>query len=166
MKRRSTFPLLVILILAVIVITTPPSAATVLEHGPSASGFGSFEFRDPSTARLETWTFSFEVIANKNGQAHGRAQFENLTAQTQVVVRINCLNLELPFAVIGGQILHSDDPNRPKSQNVVFAASDGSLLPTPGIDTITPPFETFFTCRDGGPLTMLPVEDGDIQIEP
>src|SRR5215211_1394798 len=89
MKTRSTFSLLVILILAALIATTSTSAAIVPEHGPSASGAGFFRFRDPQTERLDLWSFSFEAISNKNGQTRGRAEFDNLAAQTQVVVRIN-----------------------------------------------------------------------------
>jgi hypothetical protein len=171
--KRATFPLLVILILAAIVATTSTSAAIVPEHGPSAFGAGQFRFPSQSGDRIEFWRFSFEAIANKNGHTRGRAQFENLTAQTQVAVRINCLSVGTDvgkaFAVMSGTVLHSDHPALPKLETVVFVATDGSLLPTSGADTISPPFvlPPFFgeDCRDTQPLTMLPVEDGDIQIQ-
>ena len=166
MKRRLTFPPLFILILATIIGTTSTSAGVTPEQGPSASGAGFFRFRDPTTAELELWSFSFESSANKNGQARGRAEFSNLTTQTQVVVRINCLRLDLPFAILSGSVLHSDDPNLPKHTSVIFAASDRDVLPTPGVGTITPPFVFPGKCNEGEPLTMLPVEDGDIQIQP
>jgi len=166
MKRSSTLSLLVFLILAAIV-STSTSAAAAPERGPSASGAGFFRFLNPLTLRTELWSFSFEASANKNGQAKGRAQFDNLTAQTQVVVRINCLSVDSAFAVISGRVLHSDDPQLPKLENVVFAARDGQLLPVPSFDTITPlfPFPQH-DCHDGEPLTILPVEDGGIQIQP
>ena len=171
--KRSTFPPLAILILAVIVATTSTSAAIVPEHGPSASGTGLFRFRSSQSDRTEIWSFSFEAIANKNGQTRGRAQFDNLTAQTQVVVRINCLSVESTFystiAVMSGRVLRSDDPDLPKLENVVFAASDGPLLPNSSSDTITPLFPLIpfpeRDCHNTQPLTILPVEDGDIQIE-
>ena len=172
MKSRSTSPLLVILILAALVVTTATSAAVVPEHGPSAVGAGLFHFRNPA-GQSELWSFSFEAIANKNGHTRGRAQFDNLTAQTQIVVKINCLSvtsdINSTFAVIGGRVLHSDDPNLPKLGNVIFAASDGPLPPISSSDTITPPFPFPFAdhdCHDTQPLTVLPVEDGDIQIQP
>ena len=175
MKRRSIFPPLVILIfiLVAVFVTTSPLAAAVPEHGSSASGAGLFRFRNP-TGQTELWSFSFEAIANKNGQTRGRAQFENLTAQTQVDVRINCLSvafgINTAFAVMSGKVLHSDDPDLPKLQNVIFAASDGPVLPTSSADTITPLFPLFpfagpQNCHEGQPLTILPVEDGDIQIQ-
>ena len=170
--KRSTFAPLVILILTAIVVTTSTSAAIVPEHGPSAFGAGQFTYRNPSTERLERWRFSFEAIANKNGQARGRAHFENLTAQTQVVVRINCLNVASGINLNAGMIgtvLHSDDPRFPKLTTVDFAAMDGPWLPLFGSDTITPLFEFPFPeldCSYAQPLTILPVEDGDIQIQP
>ena len=172
--KRSTFPPLVLLILAAIVATTSASAAIVPEHGPSAFGAGLFRFRNPRTERTEIWSFSFEAIANKNGQTRGRAQFDNLTAQTQVVVRINCLSVasafDSAFAVISGRVLHSNDADLPKLENVIFAASDGPLLPISSSDTITPLFPLFpfagQNCHDTQPLTILPVEEGDIQIQP
>ena len=173
MKSRSTFPPLVILILAAILATTSTSAAIVPEHGPSASGAGLFSFQNPQTGRTEIWSFSFEAIANQNRQARGRAQFDNLTAQTRVVVRINCLSassgINSAIAVMSGNVLHSDDPALPKLQNVIFAASDGPLLPSSSSDTITPLFPLFpfaeQDCHDTQPLTILPVENGDIQIQ-
>lgn len=173
MKSRTTFPLLVILILAAILATTSSSAAIVPEHGPSASGAGFFRFRNPQTGQNEIWSFAFEATANKNRQARGRAQFDNLTAQTQVVVRINCLSassgINAAIAVMSGKVLHSNDPALPRLQNVIFAGSDGPLLPSSNSDTITPLFPLFpfagQDCHDTQPLTILPVEDGDIQIQ-
>lgn len=173
MKRKPTFPSLVIpiFILASVYVTST-LAAILPEHGPSASGAGLFSFRN-HLGRTEMWSFSFEAIANKNGHTRGRAQFDNLTAQTQIVIRINCLRVtsevNSAFAVIGGTVLHSDDPNLPRLQNVLFAASDGPLSPVSTSDTITPPFPFPFAeldCHDTQPLTVLPVEDGDIKIEP
>lgn len=171
--RRATFPLLVILILAAIVATTSTSAAIVPKHGPSAFGAGQFRFPSQNGDRIELWRFSFEAIANKNGHTRGRAQFENLTAQTQVTVRINCLSVfadfDTAFAVMSGTVLHSDDAALPKMEKVVFVATDHPFMPTSGADTISPPFvlPPFFgtDCRDTQPLTMLPVQDGDIQIQ-
>ena len=169
--KRSTFALLVILILAAIVATTSTSAAIVPEPGPSAFGFGEFRYRDPQTARTELWSFSFEAIANKNGQARGRAHFENLFTQTHVVVRINCLSVSSGInlsAVMIGRVLHSDNPNLPKSARVRFEANDGPWPPIFSTDTITPLFEFPFPEEDcGGPqlLTILPVENGDISIQ-
>lgn len=171
--KKSTFPPLVILILAALVATTSTSAAIAPEHGPSAFGAGLFRFRNQQSERTELWSFSFEATANKNGQTRGRAQFNNLTAQTQVVVRINCLSvssgLGIAFAVMSGRVLHSDDPDLPKLQKVIFAATDGPLLPPSSSDTITPLFAFPFAdedCHDTQPLTILPVEDGDIEIQP
>ena len=169
--KRNTFLPVAILILAVMVATTSTSAGIVPEHGPSAFGAGLFRFRNSRTALTEIWRFSFEAIANKNGQTRGRAQFDNLTAQTQVVVRINCLSVESDFdtayAVISGSVLHSDDPYLPKLENVIFAASDGPLPPISSSNTITPLFvlPSDRDCHDTQPLTILPVEEGDIQVE-
>ena len=170
--KRSTFAPLVVLILTALVVTTSTSAAIVPEHGPSAFGAGQFTYRNPSTERLETWRFSFEAITNKNGQTRGRAYFENLTAQTQVVVRINCLIVESDinlYAGMTGTVLQSDDPRLPKLATVDFAAMDGPLPPIFGSDTITPLFEFPFPeldCYYARPLTILLVQGGDIQIQP
>lgn len=167
MKRRSIFPPLMILVLAATVATTSTPAAIVPEHGPSASGAGLFRFVSLSTLRTETWRFSFEAIANQNGHTRGRAQFDNLTAQTQVVVRLNCLSVDSGFAVISGRVLHSDDPDLPKLAEVLFAASDAELAAFPTFDSITPLFSfPGLDCHNAQPLTILPVEDGDIQIQP
>lgn len=164
--KRATFPPLVIVILAALVATTS-TAAVVPEHGPSASGAGQFRFINPNILRTEIWSFSFEATANQNDQARGRAQFDNLSAQTHVVVRINCLSVDSGFATMSGRVLHSDDPNLPKLAEVVFQASDAELTTFPNFDSITPLFSfPGQTCRDGQLLTMLPVENGEIQIQP
>ena len=174
--KRSTFPLLVILILAGVVATTSTPAAILPENGPSAFGAGQFRYFNPDTARTELWSFSFEAVANKNGQTRGRAYFENLTAQKQIVVRINCLSVTSTNVQSGiildagmtGKVLHSDYPHLPKSTTVAFAAIDG---PSPifGTDNITPLFEFPFPeldCSYAQPLTLLAVENGDIEIQP
>lgn len=166
MKIRSTVSPLAMLVLAALVTTSPSVEATLKDNGPSASGFGQFRFFNSFTNRSEVWSFSFEAQANKKDHATGRARFENLTAQTETVVRINCLNVDGAFAVMTGRVLHSDDPFLPKSENVVFAIRDGQLLTIPSFDTITPLFPFFGDCHDGEPLTILPVENGDIEIQP
>lgn len=174
--KRSTFPLLVILILAAVVATTSTPAAILPENGPSASGAGQFRYFSPDTERTELWSFSFEAIANKNGQTRGRAYFVNLTAQKEIVVRINCLSVQsfsVPSGVIldagmTGKVLHSDYPHLPKSTTVAFAAIDGPLWGF-GTDSITPVFEFPFPeldCSYAQPLTILAVENGDIEIQP
>ena len=166
MKRRITFPSLFILILGTILVTSSTSAAFNQQHGPSASGEGLFRFFNPITLRLERWSFSFDARSNKNGQAKGRAEFNNLTDQTQIVVRIKCLTADSSSATISGTVLHSDDPDLPKLANVVFAVLDGQSIPN-GVDMITPLFAAVENdCQDPTPLTILPVEDGEIQIQP
>jgi hypothetical protein len=166
-KRSALLPL-VILMLAAIVATSSTSAAIVPDHGPSASGAGQFRFPDSTGSRIEFWSFSFDAVANKNGQTRGRAEFNNLTAQTQVIVRINCLSisssLNTIFAVMSGKVLHSDDPNLPKSETVVFVASENPDTISPLF--VLPPIEGVEDCHEAQPLTMLPVEGGDIQIQP
>ena len=167
MKTGRLFPPRVILILTALVVTSSTSASIAPEQSASATGFGEFRFFHFSRLRTEDWSFSFEAIANKNGQARGRAQFDNLTTETQVIVRINCLSAGSGFAVISGRVLHSDDPDLPKHANVVFAATDAQTQPFPSLgDTITPVFSFGdMTCHDTQPLTILPVLNGDIQIE-
>ena len=174
--ERSTFPLLVTLILAALLPTTSTPAAILPENGPSAFGAGQFRYLSPDTGRTEIWSFSFEAIANKKAQARGRGHFENLTAQKQIVVRINCLSVQstsvpsgiILFAGMTGKVLYTDYPQLPKSTTVAFAAFDGpsSMF---GTDSITPVFEFPFPeldCSYAQPLTILAVENGDIEIQP
>jgi|SRR5687768_6737326 len=175
MTGRNTFPLLVIVIsvLGAVVVTSSTSAAIVYDHGPSASGAGTFTFLN-SAEQTELWSFSFEAIANKNGQARGRAEFDDLITQTHTVVRINCLSVHsafgTDFAVISGWVLHSDNPRLPKRHKVIFAATDGPFLPFTGSDTITPLSVLISVpeadCHNTQPLNILPLENGDIQIQP
>lgn len=158
--------LLLTSLIIIVGATTQPSAAIAPDHGPSASGDGGFHFF--TGQRTESFSFSFDARSNKNGNATGRAQFDNLTEQTQVVVKIDCLNVDGGIAVMTGRVLHSDDPDLPKATKVIFAATDFTLFPFFGGDTITPLFATptDFTCHDGQPLTILPVEGGGINIQP
>ena len=156
-------PLLISLIV-VVLATTQPSSAIAPDH-PSASGSGAFSFFNG--VRTEAFSYSFEARANQHDHATGQAQFDNLTDQTQVVVKINCLNVDGGVAVMTGRVQHSDDPDFPKSTNVLFAATDFELFPFFGGDTITPLFAVpaGFDCHDGEPLTILPA-GGDIIIQP
>jgi hypothetical protein len=162
MKVASPLISLIIIVLA----ATQPSSAIAPDRGPSASGFGGFSVFNG--LRTETFSYSFDARANKNDHATGRAEFDNLTTQTQVVVKINCLNVDGGIAIMTGRVQHSDDPGFPKSTNVIFAATDFELFPFFGGDTITPLFVTpteDFDCHDGEPLTILPA-GGDIEIQP
>lgn len=146
MKRRNALPALTFLILAVIVASTQSSSAVGPDHGPLAFGEGEFEFvNDFGT---EQWSYSFEVMSNKNDKATGRAIFDIVESniQTQVVVKINCLSVGGPTgaatAIMSGTVLHSDDPEFPKRANVIFGAEDNSAFFPPVVrpDHITRPF--------------------------
>jgi hypothetical protein len=97
----------------------------------------------------------------------------SFTQQSQVVVKIDCLNVlgssGFATAVMTGTVLHSDNPNYPKRAKVVFAAEDNSGAPTFRFDVITPIFvifEDFGDCHDLQPLTMIQVSPDAITIEP
>src|ERR1043165_2647013 len=99
MKMRRIFPTLLMLLLTTTLATTQSSSATTPDNSSSAFGQGSFDFLNPfrEVPRHEQWDFSFDVMANKKGHARGRAIFNILTAfteQTQVVVKIDCLNAQ------------------------------------------------------------------------
>ena len=156
MKSKIIFPFLVFsLLVATSVATTQPSSA--MKTGPAAFGDGQFQFFD------DLISFSFEAHANEKRHARGRAVFDNLTTQTEVIVKIDCLRIDGFEALITGTVLHSDDPDFPKSTDVIFAAFDGQggILP----DTMTPLFVSPFpNCNDAAsPLTIFPVEDIVVQ---
>ncbi len=155
--RHILQPLLLSLLVATIVATTQPSSAIAPETGPAAFGEGEFRFNN------ELVSFSLEAHANKKGHARGRAVFDNLSTQTQVVVKIDCLRIDSFDALITGTVLHSDDPDFPKSADVVFAASDGRGVRP---DIMTPLFiSPFPDCNTGSPpLTMFEV--GNILVQP
>jgi hypothetical protein len=172
MKRRIILPSLAFLILAAIVATTTRSSSAVAPDGSSASGQGEFTFFNGFTT--EQWTYSFESTTNKHGKARGRATFiilENLT-ETQVVVRINCLNAFNEFgtasALMTGTVLHSDDPEFPKHATVIFGADDNRTFPTVRPDIITRLFVfEGGNCDDGGfPLTFFEQSPDAIHIDP
>lgn len=161
MKFSRVFPPLLTLSLVTFVATIQRSAAVTPDHIPSAFGQGQFTFLG------EVTNFSFETSANKNGNTHGRAIFDNLSADTQVVVKIDCLRVQSNEALLTGTVLHSDDADFPKSAKVIFAAIDGTLQTIPGPDAITPLFVSPFPdCETGAPpLTMFPLPGDAIHIQ-
>jgi hypothetical protein len=157
MKTKPLFLFLVFtLLLVTSVVTSQSSSIIEAKSGPAAFGQGEFTFQN------ELISFSFEAHANQKNHARGRAVFNNLTTETQVVVKINCLRVDSFEAVMTGTVLHSDDPDFPKSTDVIFAASDGRGIHS---DTITPLFESpFFDCNTGSsPLTIFQVDGIVIQ---
>lgn len=157
MNSRPVFLSVVFTLLAATnVVTTQPVIES--QTGPAAFGEGEFTFNNALIS------FSFEAHANQKTHARGRAVFTNLSAQTQVVVKIDCLRVDSFEAVMTGTVLHSDDPAFSKSTDVIFAASDGQGIRP---DTITPLFVSPFPdCNAGAsPLTIFQVDD-DIVIQP
>ncbi len=163
MTIRSVFLPLVVLILAVVIVTTQPLSVAALEQIPIASGEGQFTFNG------EHIDFTFEATTNKGGHARGRAEFDNLSTQTHVEMKIDCLDAGGSIAVMTGTVLHSDDPDFPKSAGVIFAAFDGPGWTATPQDDITPLFVGPFLgldCHDTTPLTILPLNSGDIRVQP
>jgi len=165
MNIKYIFPPLFILLLATIVATNRPSSAVALDKGPAAFGEGQFTFFG------EVVNFSFHAKLHKNGIAKGRAEFENLSDQTKVVVDIDCLSVDTALgASMSGTVKRSDDPAFPEAAKVLFAAIDGEGPLFPPEDQITPlfifpPFPGA-TCHNTAPLTILPLDDGEIRVEP
>ena len=170
MNIRKSFSLLLGLMFVALVLTAPSSSAVVPQKGSEAFGEGQFRFGG------EQIDFSFDARANENGKAHGQAQFtfSSSSGQTEVTVRINCLNADSFAASMSGVVQHSDDPDFPKHSPVVFAAIDKNNFPTPtsGPDQITPLFvippdfiSQGLNCTTLSPLTILDV-DGNITIVP
>jgi hypothetical protein len=149
---------LFILLLATIVATTQPSSATAPDNGPNASGEGQFRYIHVPI----DYAFSFDVRVNKNGKGKGWARFDNLTDQTHILVKIDCVRIA-PFEVtMSGAVQHSDDPNLPKGMEVGFTATDNH----PGFgDRITPPFVSSLGCEFEF-LGLSPLTSGEIRIEP
>jgi len=170
MNNKRIFAFLVLFFLTIVLTTTRPSSALTSPDRPTAFGEGEFTFRNMLHDRIESWAFSFDATVNKNGKGKGRAQFDNLTAQTGVEIKLDCVSIFTSEAVMSGKVLHSDDPDFPKGVEVIFAAVDGSQVPVPFFpDQITPIFSLEglgFDCTAGGPLTILPVLNGDVVVQP
>jgi hypothetical protein len=162
MRVKRTVPPLLLLFLVAIAPTPPSSSAIALEQGASASGEGEFF----NFINHQSFHFAFDVQANKHGNARGRAEFDNLTTNTQVVAKIDCLNVIGSEVLMTGTVLHSNDPIFPKQAPVIFDATDGQLFPPFRSDTITPLFVSPFSdCHDAAsPLTIFEVEG--ITIDP
>lgn len=171
MNIRNTFSLLLVLLFVTLIAPVQPSSAVVSPKGPDA--FGEGQYRLPGQGvRIN---FSFDAAANENGKAHGQAQFTftRSGSQTEVSIRVNCLNTTDPTAAnIGGVVQHSTDPGYPKHSAVFFVVidKDNFPLPTSNPDQITPlikfsPDPKDVRC-DLFPLTLLDLDFGDITIEP
>lgn len=161
--KSSLLPLLALSL--IIFGPTKMSSASVFDQGPSARGAGVFTNTSPF--RPGVYEFSFEAIANKNGRAHGRAVFDNLTTQTHIEIKIDCLLvLETGDASISGTVLHSTEPELPKGTRVVFGAVDDRDAPFS--DIITPAFPSPETGCDTFlfPLTFFQIDGDAIQVEP
>lgn len=179
MNRRNTWLTLVVVLLLATTIATQSTSATAPDRGSSAFGQGSFSFFNPfrQVPQAEGWDFFFDVTANQKGHARGRAIFNisTLTAATEVVVKIHCADVQgtsgSASATMTGTVLHSDNPDYPKGEEVVFAAQDNSNSSIFHFDIITPLFLSFEkfngNCHEvGPPLTMIQVGSGSITIEP
>ena len=148
----NTKPIFLSLVSILLVATSVATTKT----GPAAFGHGQFRFN------AELINFSFEAHANEKRHARGRAVFDNLSTQTQVVVKINCMRVIEFEALMTGTVLHSDDPDFPKGADVIFAALDGQgILP----DIVTPLFVSPFPdCNNAAPpLTMFEVDEIVVQ---
>lgn len=167
MNIKRIFPPLLILSF-LIFESTQTSSATVPDQGPSVTGAGEFFNSGPNRPGL--YEFSLDASANQNGRAHGRAVFDNLTAQTHIEIKIDCMRVGSSEADMRGTILHSTDPQLPKGTDVVFAVVDGNLVSPFFPDIITLVFPNFFPekgCENFPvPLTMFNLDRDSIQIQP
>ncbi len=163
MNARTVFTLLVVFLIATLAATT--ERASPLAFVSSASGEGTFLFQQ------EEYAFSFTATATSSSSTSGKgtAQFDNLTAQTSVTVKFNCVKIVGSEAVMSGKVVETTDSDFPKNSNVVFGLIDGALSPIPFfVDRITPLFvrNPGINCNDGLPLPQLIPEEGEVVITP
>jgi hypothetical protein len=161
-NRITAQSLLMALLAVVLLVATRPAPAGARDSGPAADGSGLFTFQG------ETTFFSFRARGHKRARATGRAHFTNLTAGTDVEVKIDCMNSDGSSASFRGVVKRSNDPDLPEGSAVVFAAVDWDALDPAHPDEITPlfPFTMAAQCDETPfPLTILPV-DGDITVRP
>ena len=171
MNLKRVLSFLVITLLIAVFTSSQPSSATKPDTGPSIFGEGTFTFMNPIAMRTEHFEFSFEATVNKNGKGKGHAQFNNLTTQTEIKIKLDCVTLSQADAVMSGRVQQSDDPDFPKHMRVVFAAIDGTQIPVPFADRITPIFgASIFPDLENdctaGPLTILLLDSGNIVVQP
>jgi hypothetical protein len=161
MSTKTVFTILVVFLLASITATTERTSA-LSAFVSTASGEGTFLFQQ------EEWAFSFSATVNGSSTSgKGTAQFDNLSAQTSVSVKINCVKIAGAEAVISGKVVDTTDSDYPKNSNVLFGMIDGSLSPIPFFaDRITPLFvrNPGINCNDGLPLPQLVPEEGGLVI--
>lgn len=163
MNARTVFTLLVVFLFGTLAVTTERAAP--LAFVSSASGEGSFLFGQ------DEYAFSFNATATSATSTSGKgtAEFDNLTTQTSVTVKLNCVKIAGAEAVMSGKVVETTDPDFPKNSNVVFGAIDGVLSPIPFfVDRMTPLFvrNPGINCNDGLPLPQLVPEEGGVTITP
>ena len=164
MSTKTFFTILGVLLLIPLALNTQQSSANAAAFASSATGSGSFLFLG------EEYAFSFSASVN-SGTTSGKgvAQFDNLSAQTSVSVKLNCVKISGAEVVMSGKVVETTDSDFPKNSNVVFGAIDGPLSPIPFfVDRITPLFvrNPGINCNDGLPLPQLVPEEGGVVIVP
>ena len=167
MNIKTSFSLLILSLVVASIVTVKPSLA-VQTGEPTASGNGEFNFFNQLRNRVDIIDFSFDSMLMKNGKTRGRALFDNLTTQTSVDVKLNCMAISAADAVMSGTVQRSTDPDFPFGANVIFAVTDGDNVPIPGFgDRITPLTLTpsaDFDCNDGAPSTVRLLDSGQIVV--
>ena len=164
MSTKTVFTILGMLLLIPLALNMQQSSANAAAFASSATGSGSFLFSG------EEYAFSFSATVNSGtSSGKGTAQFDNLSAQTSVSVKLNCVKISGAEVVMSGKVVDTTDPDYPKNSNVVFGAIDGVLSPIPfSADRITPLFvrNPGINCNDGLPLPQLIPEEGGVVITP
>ena len=163
MSTKTVFTILGVLLLIPLALNTQQSSASAAAFASSATGSGSFLFLQ------EEYAFSFSATVNSGTSGKGVAQFDNLSAQTSVSVKLNCVKISGAEVVMSGKVVDTTDSDFPKNSNVVFGAIDGPLSPIPFfVDRITPLFvrNPGINCNDGLPLPQLVPEEGGVVITP
>ena len=163
-KRFVIFTLLIAA--AVVFGTSAVTQATSAFGGgnrPSANGHGNI------TLSGELRTFSFTANTRNDGSVTGSVQLQARQADNTLHGDINCLKVVGNIAVMSGPILNSADPAFNGWTGIFRVQDNGEGANASGdlmsLYALVPPTSTL-NCNSIGPLTMLAVEGGNVQVKP
>jgi len=128
---------------------------------PSASGHANL------TINGGLQTYSFNAIQNQNGSVSGRLTLDSRGQNVNLQGDVNCLVINGNEAIIGGIITHFTPNSDPSfffllGQPFVLRVVDNGQGAIDLVSDVNAPFD----CSNGSFLALLPIEAGNINVNP
>jgi hypothetical protein len=130
----------------------------------TASGAGHF------TAGGAKRNFSFSALTLEDGTVTGDAQLLSRAANVKIHLAVNCLVIVDNIAFISGVVTRENAPDVAVGDIGVFAVQDNGEGGSNTTDQITQvafnPPSSGIDCNDGTTLPFIPIQQGNVQVEP